>query len=819
MTFFQRDLTVSPVGGWQTGALKNAPSGVEETGENMDSKTSGAISRPVIMALGVYALAGLLSPAHAQVVTSKTAAPAAAGPVMVEQIIVTARRRNESVQNTPVSVSAVSPTQLANIAAPDIRDLAGRVPGLVIDPVSAGPSAAAISIRGISFQDIEKSFDPAVGVLIDDVYIGTNTGQLTDTFDLQSVEVLRGPQGTLFGRNTIGGVISVQRTRPTGVLGGKFNAILGDYGRQEYHGVLNLPKIGDQLSTKLFVSSRKSDGYVQNATLNRSDTDRTDILRYGVTFLWQPTSNFDANLTLEQARETSGNDTAPLSSSTDLICLRALPAPLNGPPFESPDAECIRTQGGLYTTFSNKAGLAHNREDDATLQANWRLDGVTLTSITGFRQNKESVSEDFDSSSVNFFDTVRNQKFHQFSEELRASGNFTPAIDYVVGAYYFKSHYSLDQFTNYGLLLQAAAGLPARGEQLVSHDSQSYAGFGDVNWQFAPDWRLTLGGRYTTDKKSLFNNFPGAFTASGSKSWSEFTPKASVDYKPNEDVLLYASYSVGYRSGGFNGRSATPLATTTPYNPERVNSFELGAKTQWFERRLVANVAAFYNDYQDKQEEVVVPVSGGANAQQTLVVNAATAKIYGVEFDLSATPAEHLTLRANLALTHSQYDRFAQADPSNTMLTDDLSNLTLRRAPKVTGGVGFDYDVPTDFGDLSFTADYRYVGKYATVLASAAGTGRYFDTTTRLACGTPSATCVFVPAVNDPRGTASAANTVDISARWRRELGSGRLSVTAFGRNVTDDRGLSGGLAVAGLFTFGAGRPPRTWGVELGYEF
>ncbi|WP_304191772.1 Plug domain-containing protein, partial [Phenylobacterium aquaticum] len=165
--------------------------------------TGGGALRPLIASIGVYALMGLVTPAAAAEAASTSVA--ADDGNTIEPIIVTARRRSESIQTTPLSVTAISPTQLQAAAAPDIRDLAGRAPSLVIDQVNAGPSAAAISIRGISFEDIEKSFDPAVGVLIDDVYIGTNTGQLTDAFDLQSVQVLRGPQGTLFGRNTIGG--------------------------------------------------------------------------------------------------------------------------------------------------------------------------------------------------------------------------------------------------------------------------------------------------------------------------------------------------------------------------------------------------------------------------------------------------------------------------------------------------------------------------------------------------------------------------------------------------------------------------------------
>ncbi|HWA63313.1 MAG TPA: TonB-dependent receptor [Caulobacteraceae bacterium] len=785
----------------------------------MGYRANRRIARPILASLGAVALAGLFTPAMAAEATSDTAAASAGGGVEVETIIVTARRREENLQTAPVSVTAVSPTQLKNAAAVDIRDLAGRAPDLVIDPVNAGPSAAAISIRGISFEDIEKSFDPAVGVLIDDVYIGTNTGQLTDTFDLASVQVLRGPQGTLFGRNTIGGVVSLQRTRPTGEFGGQVDVIVGDYGRQEYKGVLNLPKIGDVLSTKLFVSERKSDGYMQNVTLNQR-TPGSDVLRFGGAFLIQPTSNFDLNLTLEHSRERSHNDQAPLSASTDLICAQLPFGPGGsliylGPPFQPPASECNRGTGAdLYTTFSNKLGVLNNDENDITAQANWRLGGVTLTSITGYRRNKEHAVQDFDSVSIDFFDTVRDQIYHQVSQEFRLSGKVTDAADFVVGAYYFDSHYSLDQATNYGLLLQAAAGLPAQGRQQVEHNSRSYAVFGDVDWTFAPNWRLSVGGRYTRDEKHLDNSYPGVFATSAGASWGQFTPRASIDWRPTSDVMLYASYSRGFRSGGFNGRSATPISSTTPYNPEKVDAYEAGAKTSWLDHRLVLNASVFDTEYKDKQEEVVVPVtSGGANAQETLVANAAQARIYGAEFELQAQPTRELSLRASLGLLHAQYGRFLQVDATYPTLNDDMSNLTLRRAPKVTADVGFDYRMPVSFGTVSLSADYRYIGAHETVITPAPGTGVYTG------AGCPTTNCTYIAPINDPRGHAVASNLIDASLGFEHPIGDRNVRIAVFGRNLLDERHLAGALAVAGLFSFGTGIPPRTWGVELSAKF
>ena len=780
------------------------------------------VQRPVLTALGVFALAGLAGPTA--VWAADPAAPAAAPDttaIQVETVIVTARRRNETAQSTPVAVTAVSPTALQNAAAPDIRDLAGRAPDLVIDQVNAGPSAAAISIRGISFEDIEKSFDPAVGVLIDDVYLGTNTGQLTDAFDLQSVEVLRGPQGSLFGRNTIGGVVKVERTRPTGVFGGSFDTIQGDYGRHDYHGVLNLPEVGGQLSTKLFFSSRQSDGYEHNVTLNQT-TPASNVQRYGVDFLWKPVDSFDLNLTIEHERERSKVDQAALSDSADLICASLPLGPGGslvylGPPYQPPASECNRNnKNDLYTTFSNKVGEVNNDEDDVTAQANWRVGRVTLTSVTGYRTSKEHVAQDFDASSVNFFDTVRDQKYHQFSQELRVSGDFGKRLNYVAGAYYFDSHYDLTQGTNYGPLLQLAAGLPALGQQIVGHDSTSWAGFVDVNWEFLPRWRLDIGGRYTDDQKKLHNDFVGAFDVNAGRSWGEFTPKASIDYRPTDNAMIYASYSRGYRSGGFNGRASTVYSSTTPYNPETVDAYEIGAKSDWFDHRLTANIALFDTEYHNKQEEVVVKTPPGSpDPQETLVANAASAKIQGAEFEVQLTPIRHLNIHANLGVLDAHYNGFSQADATYTTRRDNLNTLTMRRAPKTTADIGFDYKWPTAYGDFSVAADYHYMAKHQTAIVAAAGTGVYTGT----GCGGGAGTCTYIPAESDPRSEAQASNIIDADLTWEHPTSLGKVKVSVFGRNLLDDKGLAAALPVAGLFTFGAPRPPATWGVQLGFKF
>ena len=798
-------------------------------------------------ALGAFALAGLPMTAHAQTSPSP-AQPASA--TQLEEVVVNARQRTETVQTTPVAVTAISPTVLQNAAAPTIQDLAGRAPNLVLDPVNAGPSAAAIAIRGISFEDIEKSFDPAVGVIIDGVYIGTNTGQLTDAFDVSSIEVLRGPQGTLFGRNTTGGVISLRRTRPTGVWGLNIDTIQGDYGRNDYHAVLNLPEIAN-VSTKLFYSRRISDGYVDNVTLNRDDTNRSDVQRYGATFLWKPLPALDALLTIERSKENSRPDQGSLSTSADLVC-SGIPIPVaafggaillpgNTPPFTAPANQCNRnTSDDLYTTFTNVLQRAVNDEIDVTGEINYRLGGITLTSVTGYRTSHEDTVQDFDATSVHFYETDRPERYHQVSQELRAAGNLTSTLDFVVGGYYFDSGYKNSQTTNLGpAFIPIGAGLPAslvppallggiQTHQVVTHNSTSYAIFGDLNWQFLPKWRITVGGRQTWDDKNVDNESVGVFHVKAKELLGPVHAQG-VD-RLQADVqhpgLLQLFGRLPRRRLQRSRRTA--VSASTPYNPETVTSYELGVKTEWFDKRFKLNVALFDSSYDNKQEEVVVPVLNPAPGQlpdDTLVVNAATAKIRGAEFDTEFLVNRNLTIRGTLGVLDASYDSFQRLDVtySNTtaatpvFVYDDLSDLHLRRTPPVTGGVGFDYRMPVSYGTWLLSGDYRYSAPYQTSIVTAPGTGTY---TGSCVPGSGNVTgCTYVNPVNDPRGRAQSRNTVDLNLAYERPMPEGVLRVAVFVRNLTDDRGLAAALPVAGLFTFGTGRAPRTYGVQLGYKF
>ncbi|MEO5598066.1 MAG: TonB-dependent receptor [Novosphingobium sp.] len=766
-------------------------------------------------------------------------APASSAPADASQapdngvgdIVVTAQRRSESIQAVPIAVSALSSAQLASPTISGIKDIAGRVPGLIIDTVSSGPKAAAISIRGISFDDIEKSFDPAVGVVVDGVFIGTNTGQLLDSFDLSGLEVLRGPQGTLFGRNTIGGVVNVTRTKPTGQLGGKFSFGYSSFNTKTGKAVINLPSIGGLIALKGFAYYDQTDGYYFNATLNRR-AGKDKSISGGVTALITPSSNIEALITYEHSSERGETVGSSLSNSSEVLCNAFLSGFLGTP--LAPANQCNRNSlpdHGLYTIFQQIETPLRNDSNSVSANINVTLGNFKLTSVTGWQSNKEDLVQDFDATSVQFFETHRPQTYRQFSQELRIAGDVTPWLNALLGAYYFKSQYNLSQTSHFGAGL-AGAGFPAIDvQQDTKGDAKSYAVFSDL--QIKPTDRLTigLGARWTHDDKAIFNDYgqvpflvrltqpnwngqcvqvvgllaPGvpaygpANNCTFSKGFSKFTYRATASYEVADAVRVFGSVSRGYRSGGFNGRAGSPTSVG-PYQPEVVDAFELGLKADWLDHKLRTNFSVFQNNYKNKQEEVVQPSPpGAANPQETVIQNAANARVRGFEAEITARPTSDLTLTGSLSYLDGKYINFFK-DVNGDNVADNVSTLTLRRAPHWTYSVGADYVHEMASGTVHANVLFRHVSPMQT-------------------CIVPAAPVVLGQVTNDPRCLSNSRNNLDASIGYTVKVGDAEVDLTVYGRNLTDNRGISGVLPVAGLMTFGIARSPRSFGVQAQVKF
>jgi iron complex outermembrane receptor protein len=766
----------------------------------------------------------------AEGVWAQTAPSGETGTSALPEIVVTAQRREEQIQDVPLAVTALDAVAIERLNARDIRDLTATVPNLVLSEVSIGPSMSQVSLRGVNSQDPEKSFDPAVGVFVDGVYLGTSAFNLLDAFDLERIEVLRGPQGTLFGRNTTGGAINAFRTRPTGEFEGKARVIVGTAGRLDLQGLVNFPVAKDVLAGKLSFVSQKDDGiYANSAGGSKGARDRwaaTAALRF------TPNEKFDATLIYDHANDESDltpyspRNVSVFSPIPVQITQTTFPTPATVRPGFGPDLFCL-TPGGRCEEFVSSITDPHFQKsslDALTLNASYELsDAFTLDAVLGWRQSEEEVYIDFDGTNLTVFNARREQEYEQRSAELRLTSNFDGPLNFVAGVFHFESEYTLKQAIKLDLRMIGAT--PALGLAYLNgsgdedaHEASTSAIFVQGDYAITPTLTLTLGGRYTMDEKSVFTEFKGPArpptapysilegvlprptTSSGGASveFEEFTPKVALNWKPSEDLLLYASYSRGFNAGGFSARAGTVFDVTTPFQPEFINAYEAGFKSDLLDRRVRLNTAVFFNDYQNKQEEVIQP-GPPPTATSTTVRNASNARIFGVEIEATALITDQFQVDAAFGYMDSKYEEFpgfissaqyvsTPAQPPNTLIAADLSSLRLRRTPKFTASVQPTYTAPLPFGTLVLTGNVRYTDvQYAEIF-------------------------------NNYRGKIRSNVIADASASL--EFGGPEqdtFRLTLFGKNLSDEQFFTS--FTNSLVDFSTVSPPRTWGLELQARF
>ena len=713
-------------------------------------------------------------------------------------IIVTARRRSETLQTTPVAITAVSAAMLENKASTNIGDLQGAAPGLLITQQNSGAQAANLSIRGLTYADVEKSQTPTVGVVVDGVTIGTSTGQLQDAFDIEQLEVLRGPQGTLFGANTIGGVINIRRTKPTMKTGLKAEVTYGQWNSWNAKAVANVGN-GSSLGAKFWYFHNQTDGFYNNVTTHQnSGWSKGD--NFGASVLFRPEgSSFDAQLTLENSVQNFDPVVANIAGGSDVFCA-----------FE-PAKECNRnTTTDIYTTFG-QAATSNYHAPAATLEINYGVSGdIKLTSITGWRHQREAQTQDFDGSSTDLYYVDRRQRYTQVSQELRLSGKASRTFDYVIGTYLFSSNYDLTQCSRvFGFAPTVAPCTFDTNAQSVSGRTESYAVFGDFDWAFADKFRLSFGGRWSHDNKELSNRFAASgLIGSGNAGFSKFTPKIGLDWRPNSTTMLYTSWSRGYRSGGFSPRAATAATASTPFQPETVDAYELGAKLDLFNRKLQFNVAGFISDYKNMQQNTTIP--GGPTGNQTITSNVGGAAIKGVEMDATLRVVDGLKLTATASIMDSHFRNFIVGNTyGGSIVPYDYSGNNLIYAPKFSGSLNAEYTVPTSFGKITSTLGWRHIEPY--------------DSQISLGALTPVLTGSTVTKVivngNDSRVRTATQDLIDATATVHFTLANSDAYVRVFGRNLADTRTSTAAFTVAGLWSFASALEPRTYGATLGVKF
>lgn len=718
----------------------------------------------------------------------------------LEEIVVTARKREESMQDVPASISALSAGELARRFDSDVRDFADSSPNIVIDDTQQGPGGvAAVYIRGIGVADVEKSVDPAVGVVFDDVYIGQSSGSLLKAIDIDRVEVLRGPQGTLFGRNATGGVINLARSRPTYDLTGKARITYGRFDTWKVEGVASTG-LSDNVAVKVSGAYEKSDGYFRNTFYNQPG-QRSEFYAISGTLLFEPTDKLDIQISYDhQKTKQDPPQLVAVNRPTDLFCVAyAQCSPSPGVP----------TSGGRYLSVAN-GRLEKNatfKLDMAIAKASYDLGSdMQIDYILGWLKTDETITQDFDSAPLTLYHTDRPARWRQTTNELRLTKGGTGPLTFVLGGYLWDSRYTINLKNYIGF-----AGPPLlTSAQDVTQTNKSWAAYGEADYKLTDKLTLTVGARYTHDKKTSIVNDKPIFiygtlveanpvtviqpslaggqivmAAPVKASWSKFTPRVSVSYDFTDDAMVYALWSRGYRGGGFNGRPSTIGAATIPYDPETLDNYEIGFKTEFAGGRVRLNGAAFLMKYKDMQQDLDVPAPGTSTGRENRTINASSAEFKGVELDLTAQLNRNFRINGNLGYLDAKYKNFF-GDIFSTGTPVDATFLKIRRAPKWTWALGATYE--TDIGDNAsawITGDVHYIGGHE------------------------------ITFLNNPNLRNGGQYLIDASVNARLN----KTTISLFGKNLANEKGWTIGYDVQGVWSYAAPRPRRTYGVAVTQTF
>ncbi|MCB1689231.1 MAG: TonB-dependent receptor [Halioglobus sp.] len=745
------------------------------------------------------------------------AAPWAA-PVL-EEVFVTAEKRIESIQDVPISIVAFNQEALENLGISDIKDLAAQVPNVQIGEFTGSPTTVRLFIRGVGQGDVQITQDPSVALYMDGVYIGSSVGTAFETADLQRIEVLRGPQGTLYGRNATGGAINIiTREADPGGLRIKQSFNVGNLDLFRSTSLLNVPLKEDIAAVKLAYTTYSRDGWVDNLG-NGENFGIEDRETFTGDLHWTIGDTQEMNY---QYGQSAIKDTSRLSQALGfdpqggpgaaLVVFQNPAVNENGIPVEATGDRLKRATAFDEQETGDVQIHAH------TLNYAWEIDdALTFKSITGYRDvNAFTQNSQVPTASLlgqySITNGLSDTSFDQFTQEFQLLGD-TDTLSWVGGLFYYEDE---GEETNNGNS-NGSEGLPP-GEKIdyTSTRNKSLAAFGQATWtppQLDERWHFTLGARYSEDKRKAYRDnsrvsfgFGGApngipaFQANYDQDFSKFNPAFTVDYDLNANANVYAKVVTAYKAGGTSQRSTNLPNFEEGFDPEDLTSYEIGYKGDLAENRVRLNAAVFYMDYSDYQQSVAT----GNNPGERDFVNIDSADIKGLELDLTVAVTDELTgtfsygyLNSGFGpetITYLGLDASAPSGLSERteQLTDDLA-----LAPKHSATVSLDYTRSLGFGVFTANLNAQYQDKINSGVSEPSG---YLDKRTLL-------------------GATAAVSEIQLGA------GYGELKVLLWGKNLTDEEYFIGNIRQAGFdllgFRYGVGTfgDPRTYGLTLEYEF
>lgn len=701
----------------------------------------------------------------------------------INDIVVTARKQSESLQDVPMSIAAISGENLESAGYTELNDVA-RLSGNVFFE-AADRSKPQIYIRGIGTRSYDAGSDSSVGVFVDGVYLGRFGALDMDLMDVERVELLRGPQGSLYGRNTIGGAISVVSRDPSTSLQGR---LVGELGASEIGGdwlyslggSISGPIAGEDVRGSLSVSRRYRAGYIPVSVAN---------IRGGSEDGWSGRGKLMFNLgdaTLRVSADYSHLDGPPL-----VLVPNQFGGAANNPGPVAPGFVTPAEPADPYRLSMDALGQGIIKKTyGGSAQLNVPLGALELTSITALRKLQLNELDDLDGTTLPFQVYLAAEDGKQFSQELRLNYQ-SEKLKVLVGAYYSKEDVNRTETINFGpasLLSALVSPAPLKWDFGLDLASKSSALFGQIQWEPVEKLSLTLGGRYSWDQKNVVfdtrSTVPGFiisnFTTPISRKWNSFDPSASLSYKFTDDVMAYVSYTSGFKSGAFQFIAVSPVVAQQVANPESVDSFEAGMRSTLLDRRLRLNAAVFTMNYRDLQQLRVIQFAPGVTA--ILTANAASSRIKGFEMEGRAVFDSNWSLDFSYGHLDAKFKDYV----FNTTL--DFSGNRMQRAPKHTLSLGLNFEKETGIGDLATRIGYSYRSS------------------------------IFFEADNNVVDRESSEGNLGL---WDASinLNSGNWTIGLWGRNLTDERYRRQVLNSTGNAQRGIWAEPRTFGARVSYNF
>ena len=618
------------------------------------------------------------------------------------EIIVTARRREESLIEVPISITVMAAEEIRARNANRIRDLGNFVPNVAfLGP--EGNATTTLSVRGVTSQSrINVGFESGIGVYVDGVLVGRQIGFNQEVYDIARVEFLRGPQGTLFGKNSITGAINVVTREPSDELKADAQLSYASYNEIQARGYVSAPIVAGKAALSVSGYYLKRDGFQQNL-FDGTDVWNEDSRGARAKLLLTPTDNLRITVAADTLNESNVTPGSVITSGYGFV------------------------PGNSRNTNENVPGLSNRNVDgvSGTIELDTGF-GATLRSITAYRELKSDRQNDTDAGPADVVDSFINNRQKQFSQELRLDSNGTGRFGYVAGVYYYDSTVTSSSESCFGTIPNVPGFLRGLcGSTFGDINTKSMAMFGNVDFKIVETLTLTGGLRYTIENKRLaFEQVGFPFIApslplnTDRLSEEDLSPTFTVRWQPNSDLSVYATASKGFKSGGWNVDNVTSFAITSfaalQFQSESLWNYEIGFRASVLDRKLNLSGAVFQMDYSDLQVSKLEPVLGGGGALVAVTSNAGEARIRGFEAEAAVTPLPGLQLSGGVGYTDAKYTNYADSVRIGGVLTPvNFAGNKLNGAPEWTVNATAQFDTPvSDTLELSTRVDFSHISSY-----------------------------------------------------------------------------------------------------------